>query len=439
MRIPRFVTPIIVIIAAATVLTGCQFGGKTTESDTGTLVVLDQSDSLFKRQYLPHIMNAYPELDVQVVPYEAYMNEQNSDVTRQEALHQLLEQYNPDIIIARNDQSYRELIEDNRLRALDGFIQEEKPDLDLAVQELLDPIKGSDGLMYALASHFSGNVLYYNKNIFEKAGVPLPTEGMTWEQVLRLAERIPTKDEEGDARYGFANALVGSPYFMILGIGASEGISYVDQTGENVTVHTPEWKRIWEMVLVPMTEDHLFATRQGEPNGPPLTLFTEGKIAMMYGDETILSHAVDDHVAWGTVSAPVSSRSPDQGAGLHYLAYYGVHSKGGKPDLAWEIIKRLNGEEIAGANLGRGIPLRKNLAAQQFKGIDLMPFYRLASYPAFGGTRLPRNITSDFFMKFSMEGERKAAAVLSGELTIDEALKQLEDAGQVLLEENPAK
>ncbi|CAM4449869.1 multiple sugar transport system substrate-binding protein [Paenibacillus endophyticus] len=442
MKIPRYITVLFVFMSVVIALSGCQIGGKTRNNETGTLVVLDQNESLFKSHYLPHITNAYPELEVKLVPYEAYMSEQMSKVgmgAREEALHELLEQYNPDIIIARDDETYRQLIEGNRLKVLDGLIQEGKLELDLAATELLDPIKDNDGLKYALASHFSGSVLYYNKNVFEKVGVPLPTEGMTWEQVYQLAAQIPAKDEGEDSVYGFANAIASSPYFSILGIGASEGLSYLDEASEKVTVNTPEWRRIWEMVLVPLREGHIFSTRQGESNGNPMALFKEGKIAMMYANETILSQLINDNLPWDTVAAPINPRYSDQGNGLHYLAYFGIHTKGGRTELAWEIIKQLNGEEIAGANWGQGIPLRKKLADQQFKGTDLTPFYRLAAYPASSGAKLPKKITSDFLMNFLMEGERKAIAVISSELTIDQALKQLEEMGQLLLEQDRAK
>jgi hypothetical protein len=47
-----------------------------------------------------------------------------------------------------------------------------------------------DGKLYDLAPTFSSDAIFYNKKLFEEYGVPLPQDGMIWNDLLLLAERF---------------------------------------------------------------------------------------------------------------------------------------------------------------------------------------------------------------------------------------------------------
>jgi len=51
--------------------------------------------------------------------------------------------------------------------------------------------------MYALPRGYSPVVLAYNKDLFDRAGVPYPTDDWTWDDFLRLAHQL-TRDLDGD-------------------------------------------------------------------------------------------------------------------------------------------------------------------------------------------------------------------------------------------------
>lgn len=73
-----------------------------------------------------------------------------------------------------------------------------------------DGNKSGTGDLYALPMDVAGTVLYYNKELFDKAGVPYPsTENpMTFDQLLETAKAL-TKDDNGDGKvdqYGMGPA-----------------------------------------------------------------------------------------------------------------------------------------------------------------------------------------------------------------------------------------
>jgi len=63
-----------------------------------------------------------------------------------------------------------------------------------------------DGALYALPKDFTPLVMYYNKRLFDAAGVPYPKPGWTWQDYLETAQRL-TRDTDGDGsvdQYGTA-------------------------------------------------------------------------------------------------------------------------------------------------------------------------------------------------------------------------------------------
>jgi multiple sugar transport system substrate-binding protein len=61
--------------------------------------------------------------------------------------------------------------------------------------------RGSDKALYALPYRSDFWVLFYNKTLFDKAGVACPTSDMTWDQYAELAKKM-TSGEGVDKIYG---------------------------------------------------------------------------------------------------------------------------------------------------------------------------------------------------------------------------------------------
>lgn len=56
-----------------------------------------------------------------------------------------------------------------------------------------------NGTMMCVPQNVSSLVVYYNRALFEKAGVPLPKADWTWEDFLAAAKNL-TKDNDGDGQ-----------------------------------------------------------------------------------------------------------------------------------------------------------------------------------------------------------------------------------------------
>lgn len=91
------------------------------------------------------------------------------------------------------------------LLPLDSLVERDHFDLGALYEPVVRAIREAGaGTLYGLAPMFSAYALYYNKSLFERHGVPLPADGMTWDDVLRTAARFAGLAADGQPVYGLS-------------------------------------------------------------------------------------------------------------------------------------------------------------------------------------------------------------------------------------------
>lgn len=147
-----------------------------------------------------------------------------------------------DVITIKSMNIYTSLVEKNQLMPLDDMVKESG--IDMA------PYQGSDeGIrigdqLYGLPFRNDYYVLYYNKTLFDKAGVEYPKHDMTWDEYRELAKKM-TSGEGNDKIYGgYCHTWPGSLYRW----GLSEEHSMAD--GDYAFL-----KPVYEMFLGMQNED----------------------------------------------------------------------------------------------------------------------------------------------------------------------------------------
>lgn len=104
-----------------------------------------------------------------------------------------------DVITIKSMPIYTSLVEKNQLMPLNDMV--------LASGLDMSPYRGSDegiqvdGNLYGLPFRNDYYLLYYNKTIFDNAGLPYPDNDMTWDEYRELAEKLTT-GEGNDKIYG---------------------------------------------------------------------------------------------------------------------------------------------------------------------------------------------------------------------------------------------
>lgn len=91
------------------------------------------------------------------------------------------------------------------LENLDPYIQKSGYKLEDYWPGLLESAK-YNGSVYGFPRDIEVNILYYNKDLFDKAGVKYPDDKWTWDDFMAAADKLTVKDASGKVKqYAFAS------------------------------------------------------------------------------------------------------------------------------------------------------------------------------------------------------------------------------------------
>jgi multiple sugar transport system substrate-binding protein len=110
----------------------------------------------------------------------------------------------------------------------------------IAYNYIKEVTKGKGDAILALPFNVNQHVLYYNKDIFDKFGVPYPTEKqLTWDEAVELGTKL-TRTDNG-VNY------IGLVVDNLQGLNKSIGLPFVDRETGQAALDNPEWLRIFEL------------------------------------------------------------------------------------------------------------------------------------------------------------------------------------------------
>ena len=104
-----------------------------------------------------------------------------------------------DIITVKDIPGYSAMLTRNQIVPLNSYV--EKDQLDLSVYSGAAEELTYEGSIYALPFRSDIWILYYNKDLFDQAGVDYPTNDMTWKQFDQIARQM-TSGSGADKVYG---------------------------------------------------------------------------------------------------------------------------------------------------------------------------------------------------------------------------------------------
>lgn len=140
--------------------------------------------------------------------------------------------------------------------------------------------------LYAFPKGFTPLMMFYNKNLFDRAGLAYPSPDWTWDDYLSLSKRL-TRDLDGDGvtdQYGtsFSNYY----YFWIAWVWSAGG-DVIDSSGTRASgvLNSPATESALNF-LIDLRKRHEVAPNTGswvqsEKTGMNVQLFMNGKIAMI--------------------------------------------------------------------------------------------------------------------------------------------------------------
>ena len=141
-----------------------------------------------------------------------------------------------------------------------------------------------DGVQYGFPLSLQINVLFYNKNLFDRFGVPYPQDAMTWDEFIDTAKRVTrSTDSPQDSIYGYIDTARWRTFFYSLkGEFFSEDGTRPLVNGEKMikAVQTHLDMVFKHRVTLPVSRLDFFVT-ESQAGVAYRSIFADGKFAML--------------------------------------------------------------------------------------------------------------------------------------------------------------
>lgn len=241
----------------------------------------------FQQQYGQLIAKKYPNLSFKVL-----VNKEENTLA-----NVVVSKTNLDVMLA----SFASLqaVKDNGLLGdISDLVKKHNFDLNRLEAAPLDMMrKLDDGKLVALPLYDLRLVLYYNKDLFDKFGVPYPKNGMTWEEMLDVSKRM-TRTDNGVTYRGYA----GPPSTFI---NANQyGYDFIDAKTNRAVINSDRWKKIAEKFIPLYTAPGYNATKEAYA----YDMFLKEQTASMVIAYNSFAATVKANVAnWDAASLPEMS------------------------------------------------------------------------------------------------------------------------------------
>jgi len=288
-----------------------------------------------------------------------------------------------------------------------------------------------NGEQIALPFRSDFEVLFYNKDLFDAAGIEYPTNDMTWEQYKEKALAIHENNPD----------VYGTHYHTWL----STAVNYTVADGENTLVDGNYDDLAYFYQIIQDLEDAGACMPYSEITAAGLHYsgaFGNGNIAMMpmgYWYVATLINNIKDGTYnvknWGLASMP-TKEGVKAGSTFGNLTGVMINKASANQDLAWDYVAWLCGEEGAKVTAGAG-----NRPAWVSEGVaDVMSSIdgfptdegsKAALLPTYVAIEIPGTALSSQIS--SILGEEHSA-IMTREITIEEGIKNMNERVQELLE-----
>ncbi|RRJ66616.1 extracellular solute-binding protein [Paenibacillus oralis] len=418
-------------------------------------------ESNFRQQYVDAFEVTHPGLTIEVVPaiYEGSYGrnaarEESQDIV--ESLKKIMTGDNPVDVVIVSDEVLARLVRENLVKPLDPLIQKDKFDTSGIVPAVLEGAKAiGDQHIYGLSPTFSASALFYNKIIFQEAGVEPPTDNMTWDEVFNLARRV-ARSEGQDRIYGLSftqwRDFQGPFNYMVSDYVAPLQLKLIDEKTKTMAVNSPQWEKIWTTISELVADKVLFGGFDGQYVEQTPTydtdLFISGDTAMLVADYSYVGQLRDakenveknngfSKIDWDVAAYPTHPKVPEIG-GIELNSLTAINSAAPNLEDAWEFVKFLNGDDYAKirSHSGSELVARKKYIRPQ-GGLDyhIEAFYARKPVPPAVSDELLMHSKELSLLLFDVEmsGETFFQKVLENQTTPKEALAEWEQAGNDML------
>jgi ABC-type glycerol-3-phosphate transport system substrate-binding protein len=313
------------------------------------------NDKDFNEKYGDQLQKKFPNYTIKFIP-----NKKGTSMTELMAAGTPIDIYYESI-----GQFINGLIQYNLQYDMTDLIKKHNVDLNRFEPTMIDAMKViSKGGMYGLPVTNLDLALYYNKDIFDKFGVPYLKDGMNWDVIQEISKQLTRNDGTQYVGLGVSSAhiLRLNPF----------SVPYVDPSSEKSAINSEQWKQVFinafiKPAEVPGYREKIKSLGNKIPTGSSFTKDRDLAMYIALSNIFINAGTADEmsSMNWDMVSSPTFKEAPGVGS-QSYPVYFSITSTAKHKDEAMEVIKYLASDELQMEYSKNGImTVLKNSAIQK--------------------------------------------------------------------------
>lgn len=291
-----------------------------------TVALWDYDIVGYDRKLIESFENEYPNIQVKVIssPNIYYDNQ---------LLTMLAGGQDIDVFYVRNLGIFNNVIVNGYAKSLNDLVKRDRVDL-----KGYKPFVSVDDQIYGIPYRSDFSLLYYNKDIFDEANIPYPSDYMTWENFRETGKKL-TKEENGSKTYGILIEPKLRGYLNP--VRPKEGFDEIDRL-------RPGLELFRQIQLV----DHSavdYATNKSLQVDQ--RYFEKGNTGMFINGSWFINYLIHDQNAgkfdfdWGITKAPYWSG--ERRNTVVYPTPVCINKKSLKEEAAWTFLKYISGKKGA--------------------------------------------------------------------------------------------
>ena len=270
----------------------------------------------------------------------------------------------PDVFYLSPDMS-SEYISAGKLLNLSPYMARDHVSASDYYPSLLSPFVCTSGQIYGLPKDWSSLGIFYNKQMFQAAGLSAPSANWTWSDMQNDAAKLTKNAGTSNAVYGMSLSADASRWGAFL---LANGGTMLNKDGTQATFNNAAGVNAltyYDSYIKNHTG--VLPTQVGAPwNGDA---FGKAKAAMTVEGPWLIPYMASTYPNIQYAVAPLPTAPTGKQANLIFTNAWAAYSGTKNPEAAWELVKYMTGTTVQKSQLDAGFAL------PTIKGLENDPYF----------------------------------------------------------------
>jgi multiple sugar transport system substrate-binding protein len=271
----------------------------------------------------------------------------------------------PDVMYMWNYAHYKDGLE-----PLDGWVSKEPASFKADFYRGLFEYNSIGGKLLGLPIGYTTHVVYYNKDLFDKAGVPYPKGDWTWDELLATAKKVTDPSKK---IYGFAFQQEPDPYDFEHYLW-NVGVSYLGAEGS----FKNGFKDAKVVALLTKMQNAIKEGYVISVEGSGSREMRTGKLAMFINGSWSIPSLKEANVNFGLAKMPSVEKGKKSISAIS-ISGIAMYNKSKNKDAAWRFMKFWVSPEANTMRLDHELPVLHSVVEKEKLATDPMKavFYEM--------------------------------------------------------------